>query len=111
MITVKYSEGGLPYSDFMLDNFIKGLVLDQQEGLDMFYEVSTENVIFAVKLAIVKDILDYNQIQFEWQGVKFQANRYGAIPCWPDGFADIIPNMCEQILMLATQKRKRDRSE
>ena len=110
MITIKYSEGGQAYSDFNLDAFIKMIKLDQVDNFSMKYEVSTSNIIYAVKLAVVRGDLDPEQIQFDWQGQIITVNKFGSLNDWPKYFADIDARMCEEIIRSAIKMRKKEKA-
>jgi hypothetical protein len=46
-----------------------------------------------------------------YEGDVILIDEYGSIKDWPDGFADIEVNMCEEIIMIGIEKRKQNRSK
>ena len=106
MIIIEYCASGKAISDFALKPFIELLTLLEDGGM---VQVSTANVVTAVKLAVLKGQLDYKEIQFWFEDKIISLNEYGCLDDWPDGFADTEVNMCEEILMISIENRKENR--
>jgi len=73
---------------------------------DIHETYSTENIFYALRLLIANGTLPHDRILFVYQGHAFQANEYGAIRDWPEGFSDLTTRFSENIIRAAMQKRK-----
>ena len=104
-IVVEYCAEGDPVSDFAVADWSYNFL----RGSQTHYRVSTSLPIDAVRLMIVQGKLDAEDVTFSYSGLVFQANRYGAIPDWPIGFADRSGAYAHDILLAATKKLQKER--
>lgn len=98
MIKVIYSRRGAPISDFDVEDEIAGIVEKINEGDVQTYAYSTENMIYALRLAIGEGKIDFEKIVFLHKGLELKPTRYGTILHHPRGFADFVEQMNEKIL-------------
>jgi hypothetical protein len=68
MLQVYYNEEGYAFSDFELDEVIEDLKGVDFETHPMILHTSTENVIYKVKVAVYKGILDHKQVELNMFG-------------------------------------------
>lgn len=104
MIVIDYAEHGNPISDFNYGDWLYN-VKKNLDG-DHTFVVSTSVPIAAIRLAIVRGEIDHTKIIFRYSNEVFQANEYGAILNWPNGFCDIESRFAEDILKCAMRKRR-----
>jgi len=103
MIVIEYCKDGIPVSDF---NYSDWLLTVKNTKADHIFKVSTSLPIDLVRLAIVRNELNHNNIAFKYCDDVFQANEYGAIQNWPVGFCDREISVSRDILQCAMRKRK-----
>ena len=106
---INYTRDGDPISDWLFgegDGWFQ-LVLRQGET-----DVSTENAISRIRLAIVRGELPLEDVEIQFEGQPVVVNEWGVILDWPEGFCDVTANLAEQILTTMMnkvyQKRGRD---
>lgn len=108
MITVEYTRHGDAVNDFNLELTYQDFV-ERVKDNEVYFSFSTENIFTRIRLGIVKGEIDF-PIMFAFytkeENFEFSPNKYGAIVNWPKGFCDSVVRMCEEILILATKKRK-----
>ena len=107
MIIIEYCEHGTSVSDFNYSDWIYNVKKTTQNHT---FCVSTQLPIDLVRLAIVRGELNHSDVTFLYCGHYFQANEYGAIQDWPEGFCDRITGVSEDILRCAMKKRKQERA-
>jgi hypothetical protein len=107
MITIVYGMDGRAVSDFDISDWIWDVIHHCKEDYSLV--VSNALPIHMVRLEIVKGNIDPKDITFKYFDQVFQANKYGAIPDWPKGFADREIAVCEDILRTAMKIRKKER--
>lgn len=109
MITIEYCENGTAVSDFNYSDWLYNVIKNAKA--DHTFLVSTSLPINLVRLAIIRDELDYRHVYFLYCGYSFQANEYGVISNWPHGFCDRDIAVSEDILRYATKKKKTKEAE
>ena len=86
------------------------IVLNENDGHDCYYEISTSCPFSAIRLAIVEGLIKPEEVEFYFRGKIIKINRFGAITDWPDGFCDIEGDYAEKILRKAVAMRKAERN-
>lgn len=111
MMKFEYCKEGKAISDFDINDFLKYVTdcLNNHRITDMTFKISTSPPFEAIRLAIVEGKIDFNKIQFLFNGRIITINKYGAITDWPDGFCDLSCIMAENILRGAFKIRKAER--
>lgn len=112
MLKFEYCKEGKAISDFDISDFIKYVMdcLNDPIIKDMTFKISTTPPFEAIRLAIVEGKIDFNKIQFLFQGKIITINKYGAIMDWPNGFCDISGITSEKILRGAMNMRNFERN-
>jgi hypothetical protein len=105
MNRVEYSEKGIPVNDFYALSTAENIKL--VDNLELCY--STSNIFNAIRLLIVQDKLDFNNIVFVYKGEEIKITKYGSILNWPDGFLDLDMEICEGILFGSMNKYKKEK--
>jgi hypothetical protein len=92
MISIIYSEGGMPISDFLLDTFVNQL----KDGET--YRISSMIAIIRLQNAVLKNEIPKNDIEFFHEGVtgdalegtlfQIQHDIRGEFSDYPKGFMD-----------------------
>jgi hypothetical protein len=115
MIIIEYCLSGQPVSDFYVEEEYKA-VLRCYEGWKEFKDshtlfYSTDNIFNRIRLGILEDEIDCNEIRFEFNGEEIVINHYGAIRHWPNGFCNLSGNMAEKILLGSFKKYEEERGK
>jgi hypothetical protein len=105
---IEYCADGPATSDFDVEDTV--LLLRQfQDVPDVHLLTSSGILIDAIRLAVVKDELRHDSIQFMYNMNLYSVNTYGVIQDWPNGFADKSVDIAQMILTLVIKKRKENR--
>jgi len=121
MIRVEYTRlyNSVAISDFEVENEYRNFVRNYDwyracwrptDDYQDTYYYATSNIITRIRVGIAEGELDASKIMFHYNGLDFQANEYGAIPNWPEGFCDTEFKLCERLVRAATAKRKAKRA-
>ena len=93
MLKIIYTEKGKAYSDFNLIENAQ-FIIDQyhnkieQNNRDITVEVSTSNIIQALRVLISRGKLQYNELCIIFNEHEIYLNSYYELSKWPVGFAD-----------------------
>lgn len=98
MITIDYSNTGIPYSDFAIDWFVGKVIEHKNE--DRLFEISTGLCVDAIRLAVKQGKLDYREIQFSYNNNIILVDKNGSLDNWPSGFHDKFDSILNGILDL-----------
>jgi hypothetical protein len=106
MIIIRYDPvDGVPVPDGAATDVVASLIELGKDGV-VVASYSTDNVFFAIRLAIVEGKVSHEEVRFEFEDSVFFANRFGAAPGAPSRFCGYTGNVAERIIRLATNKRK-----
>lgn len=113
MITIEYCEEGRAVSDFAVESWLEDIMRFKERwpGQDWWSKVSSAIPVTAMRHAIVTGKITCEDVTFVFAGKSFQANKYGAIPDWPNGFCDRDASYSEQILRTAIDMRRAERAK
>lgn len=107
ILTVEYSPDGQRFGDTEVNlaalDYAKKVITDGSFSIS----TSTENLILALRLLIVKDVLPYKQVRFKYNGSYYYPNEYGVTENAPLSFCGHSQTIAENILVFAQKKRKR----
>jgi hypothetical protein len=104
MLTVNYTRDGLPIGDRDAENYARRLI-----SRDVAVNVSTANVIQALRCFIAEGDLDCENVRFLFDGQPVMVNRFGACTDWPNGWCDLGVRMAERTMMAAMSKKRAER--
>jgi hypothetical protein len=82
-VTVKYTEDGISYSDFEVENVLRGL--PDNEATHKI-ETATENMLFAARTLHAEGSITVKEIYFNDQTLRI--DKYGTLDTYPEGFHD-----------------------
>lgn len=71
-----------------------------------WFVTSSERLIDAVRLEVAKGMIAPENVIFIYDGQRITVNEYGVLSNWPKGFCDLTFKLSEDILTVATRKRK-----
>lgn len=118
MIYITFGAAGEAISDFDAEWRAAQVVrryrdaLRERDGDATFFEhYSTANIIGEFRLLIQQGAIDCSEVTFTYHTYRFQANKYGAIPDWPEGFCDHSMHTAQKILRGALEMRRAEREE
>ena len=109
MLIIEYSKYGDTISDFEYENWLNNVkhTLSTHKDEDIVFKVSTTLPIYAIRLAVVKDEIDYTKVKFKFEDVsgykESSINEYGVLNYWP---IDNVNLLIGNILTIAMKKRK-----
>ena len=63
-------------------------LLREATGKLAVYKTSSHLIIYDLRLRIVKGTLSKEDVQFEFNGIKIFADKFGQLSEWPKGFCD-----------------------
>ena len=108
MIIVEYDPD---YGDAVRDGDVESEVEAILNGGGR-YAFATENIFQALRLAVLRDMIDWRDIAFRFNGQDLLLNEYGnLVDKWPPGFLDQSMEQSEALLKEAIAKRKRLKKE
>ena len=93
MLKIVYTEKGKAYSDFNLIENAQ-FIIDQyhhkikQNNRDITVEVSTSNIILALRVLISRGKLQYDELCIIFNEHEIYLNSYFELSKWPVGFVD-----------------------
>lgn len=92
MLEVYYGKSGKPVSDFEVEEMVSDIALHRDyKNHRIQFEVSTENVLFALRVAIFKGELDFNHVVVHTDdGKALTFNKEGKFlnGVYPDSYFD-----------------------
>lgn len=94
---IKYSQNGLPVSDWDVDNAYGNIRLCQNP--ECVFEFSTENIFNRIRLGVVLGEMDCHDVLFMFNDDVIELNRYGVYEEYLDGFLDANTKIIESILI------------
>lgn len=102
MVTIEYNKNGFPVSDFDIEKFVQGI----KNGInyDCVFRISNQLPILGVRLAICKNEIDFQKIQFKFEDKIASVNEYGVISCTP--WEDLEFELSEELISTAMKKAK-----
>lgn len=112
MLIVNYSEDGVPYSDFEATFKVNEWIEINQDikvkdkNINIPVYVSTENIINAFKLAIIRDQINLDDIKFQYKGIDLDINEYGVFTDTPRNYIDINMSILSDMIKEQVAKRK-----
>lgn len=94
MLYITYASGGENYSDFEVEKFINGYEAVDYKKCDTYIDTSTENIIYAVRVAIKEGKLDcdYVVLYFDETTVKFNKDAKPMNGNYPSTYFDYALN-------------------
>jgi hypothetical protein len=72
---------------------------------DYTISVSTENIVEAFRVLVVRKEIDHNQIMFKFEGRHLPINEHGMLSDWCKGFCDTIDNFHTEILQQGINRK------
>jgi len=91
MLRVNYYKGGNAYSDFNVEKVVEDFI-ERVDYKNYDYEIntSTENIIYAVRVAIYKGLLDYNHVVLytDADTIKFDKNARAVNGNYPNTYIE-----------------------
>lgn len=97
--------GAKAVSDFELDKEMKNILDGVNSKSEIHFWYNTENIFTCIRLHIVRGVIPCEKVMFEFNGKQFFANRFGAIPKWPDGWCDTVVKMSHELISKAAAMR------
>lgn len=93
MLLLVYCEEGKAFSDFDLYYEAERIVNDyakyKQTGKgDYFVNFCTDNIVNALRVALLRAQFDHLDVQFVFEGEKIGLDRHYSLDHWPKGFCD-----------------------
>lgn len=80
-------------------------------GMPFTFTCSSENFFNRLRVGIAEGQLNHSLVVFVYQGVKFHANKYGAVHDWPRDMLEYSIQMCERIIEGAYAQHKNDKEQ
>lgn len=102
MLRINYSPDGDAISDVMCEEYIKSQYnCLTSDGVDVFVDISTENVIYAARTLVAEGVFNKDKIEFYFNE-KFvgKTDKNGRLNNTPDGFGDTLDNFLTRLLDL-----------
>lgn len=101
MLLITYSKNGTPVSDFDIMNYARDIVAEakrcSEHGENFSVEISTAEVIFAVRVLVLYGEISYGDVIVRANGAKSRLTNYGnltedsvAKALFPTCFSEII---------------------
>lgn len=92
-------ENAIPaVSDYKVNDLVEEII-DRYYNLDAGpFTINTTQavVVLAIRVAVVKQYISYQDIQFQFNGEIIQHNRYAKLAKWPDNFCNIYNDLLNQ---------------
>ena len=121
MLIIEYDPNEMWYSAATSDGDVETFVCDtwtnysnpypyRERYGDMNITVSNESVITMFRLAIMRGVIDHDEIAFKFNGELLYPTDEGMLLHWPEGFCDLSIKMHAEMISLRT-KKIRDRIE
>jgi len=111
MLKIEYCEEGVPVSDFNYINWGDNIVREAQlERYEMYVKVSTSTPIRYILLLISRGTLDFNNVEFVFNGFHFKSDQYGRCKDWPSGFCSLPLDMTREMVKNQINKQKLNRT-
>lgn len=86
-IRIEYSATGNAYTDAAVPGLIMDLI---QNTSDVYINVGTENVVHAMRAAIVRKMVKASDVVFVYEGEELYPSEGGRLPSWPIGFCSFM---------------------
>jgi len=94
-LIIAYTPNGQAVPDAQAEELVKTWV---KEDNGQIHEVSTENVCIAARTLVKEKEIEFNKVQFLFQGMVLKPDVNGRLAEWPDGFCDFTDNWLMRIL-------------
>lgn len=102
---INYTKNGTPVADCNVEERILEQASLCQNGQDKQYNVSTGNMIDAVRAMKLSDRITCD-LKIMFEGVEVPMNEYGRINEWPQGFCDYDEKWLAEIFKYQATKYK-----
>jgi hypothetical protein len=102
---VNYTRSGRAISDHIVEKELFDQASICINGQDKQFNVSTENVIAAVRYMKMNEMITCN-VEIMFEGESLPMNEYCVIDRWPVGFCDYQDRWITELLSLQVRKRK-----
>lgn len=107
MITIEYCEEGNPVSDFHCRLFVDNVkCLIENGNQDYTIKTSTNLVLDFLRLAIIKEEINYKDVVVKFKGQIIEFDVDGLLKKYPEGLGDIASEVCLKYLELSVNKGK-----
>lgn len=86
MLTIEYVSNGKAVSDFKLGIELARVIDLSSRLFDGLVQYSTSNIFEMVMLYITQGKIDWQKVQFLFEGQRIKFDEYIHLDCGPDGF-------------------------
>jgi hypothetical protein len=103
---INYTRHGNPINDFYFGKRDLWFTQFLDEG---YNEVSTQNAIDRIRLAVASEELSLDDVEIRFEDEPVNMNKYGAISPWPEGFCETSMNLVGDLLTHQVMRQKAER--
>lgn len=111
MITVEYCAEGIPVSDFAIEQYMVLINSSLQHDHNQHWRFSTSPIFDAIRVEVLEERIDYQQIQFLFNGKEIKLDKYGKMSSTPRGFIDPQSDYWEKLILGGLAKWKKEKEE
>lgn len=104
MLTVNYTANGTAFSDFKAREIAADLAAKAGDQ-DLSVDVSTENVVYALRLLVARGDIELANVAFLHEGQRVEVNQYGAAVAAPRDFCGVNVMVVHELLEAAMDRR------
>ncbi len=110
LLIVNYTKSGRAIADHEVESELLMEAWYCDKGQSHRFNVSTENVISAVRYLILSEKITCD-VQISFEGTTISMNEFCVLEKWPYGFCDYVDRWTSAILSLQAEKRTKNQTE